>query len=127
MMDSMKAVDADSGSRGAEAMIEYLRNELMPILPLAIGLVAVENPTLTLAGDGWAFSSPSAWRVIKDGVLEFGWSHEVAPDLLQDLCGLSIVSVASQSPVMSGDPTFRLSDDLSGQPRRSWARRPPPA
>jgi hypothetical protein len=91
-------------------MIEQLRGELAPMLPLAIKEAAFADPTLTLAGDGWAFSSPSAWRVVKGGVLEFGWSNADAPDLVWDLVGLSIVSVAPQSPVMGGDPAFELSD-----------------
>lgn len=91
-------------------MIEQLRRELGPMLPLTIREAAFVDPILTLAGDSWAFSSPSAWRVIKDGVLDFGWSSADAPDLVWHLIGLSIVSVASQSLVMSGDPAFELSD-----------------
>jgi hypothetical protein len=91
-------------------MIKELRDELATMLPLTIKEAAFVDPTLTLAGDGWAFSSPSAWRVIKDGILDFGWSGADAPDSVWDLIGLSIVSVAPQSLVMSGDPAFQLSD-----------------
>jgi len=91
-------------------MIEQLRRELGPMLPLTIKEAAFVDPTLTLAGDNWAFSSPSAWRVIKGGVLEFGWSSVDAPHLVLDLVGLSVVSVASQSSIMRGDPAFELSD-----------------
>lgn len=51
-------------------MIEQLRAELASMLPLIIKEAAFVDPTLTLAGDRWAFNSPSAWRVVKDGVLE---------------------------------------------------------
>ncbi len=91
-------------------MIEQLRGELASMLPLTIKEAAFADPALTLAGDDWAFSSSSAWRVTKGGVLEFGWSNAGASDLVWDLCGLSIVSVAPQSSVMSGDPAFELSD-----------------
>jgi hypothetical protein len=91
-------------------MIEQLRRELSAMLPLTIKEAAFLDPTLTLAGDSWAFSSPSAWRVIKGSVLEFGWSSVDAPRLVSDLVGLSVVSVASQSPIMRGDPAFELSD-----------------
>jgi hypothetical protein len=91
-------------------MIEQLRSEIASMLPLVIKEAAFVDLTLTLAGDGWALSSPSAWRVIKGGVLEIGWSHADASDLVWDLCGLSIVSVAPQSSVMRGDPAFELSD-----------------
>lgn len=53
-------------------MIEQLRRELGPMLPLAIKDAAFADPTLTLADDGWAFRSPSAWCVIKGSVLDFG-------------------------------------------------------
>jgi hypothetical protein len=52
-------------------MIEQLRRELNPMLPLIIKEATFIDPTLMLAGDSWAFSSPSAWRVIKGGVLDF--------------------------------------------------------
>jgi hypothetical protein len=93
-------------------MIEELRGELAPMLPLTITEAAFVDPTLTLAGDGWAFSSPSAWRVINGRILDFGWSWSSAdaPDLVWDLCGLSIVSVAPRSSVMGGDPALELSD-----------------
>lgn len=91
-------------------MIEHLRGELAPRFPLTIEEAAFVDPTLTLAGHGWSFSSPSAWRVVKGGILEFGWSDAGAPDLVWDLVGLSIVSVVPQSPVMRGDPSFELSD-----------------
>jgi len=74
-------------------MIEELRGELAPLLPLKIKEAVYADPTLTLAGDGWAFSSPSAWRMINSAVLDFGWSSADAPDLVWDLVGLSIVSV----------------------------------
>jgi hypothetical protein len=37
-------------------MIEQLRGELGPMLPLTIRGAAFADPTLTLAGDGWALS-----------------------------------------------------------------------
>jgi hypothetical protein len=41
-----------------EPMIEHLRRELAPKLPLIIKEAAFADPTLTLAGEGWAVSSP---------------------------------------------------------------------
>ncbi len=107
-------------------MIEQLRRELAPRLPLTIKEAAFADPTLTLAGEGWALSSPSAWRVIKGGVLEFGWSNGEASDLVWELRGLSIVSVAPQSSRMSGDPAFELSDGrwleiFSDHPLDPWS------
>lgn len=112
-------------------MIEQLRIELAASGPLAIKEAAFADPTLTLAGDGWSLSTPSAWRVLKAGVLEFGWSGADAPDLIWELCGLSIVSVAPQSSRMSGDPAFELSDGrwleiFSDHPVDPWSLRLPP-
>jgi hypothetical protein len=111
-------------------MIELLRRELAPRLPLTIKEAAFSDPTLTLAGDGWALSCPSAWRIIKDGVLKFGWSNREASDLVWDLCGLSIVDVVPQSSRMSGDPAFELSDGrwleiFSDHPVDPWSLRLP--
>jgi len=91
-------------------MIEQLRRELGPMFPVTIKEAAFVDPTLTLAGDSGAFSSLSAWRVVKAGVLDFGWGSVDAPHLVRGLVGLSIVSIAAQSPLMSGDPAFELSD-----------------
>ena len=88
-------------------MIE-IRDALGPLLQLKIKEAAFADPSLTLHGEGWGFSSPSAWRVIRNGVLEFGWSDADAADLVWEF--LSIVSVEAQSPRMGGDPAFELSD-----------------
>ncbi|HEX7661178.1 MAG TPA: hypothetical protein VF444_17035 [Pseudonocardiaceae bacterium] len=82
------------------------------MLPLVIKEAHWIEPSLTLSlvGNGWAFGSISAWRVLKGDVLEFSYSTVEASDLILNLCGLSIVSVTSQSPRMAGDPAFELSD-----------------
>lgn len=90
-------------------MINEIRGALSGLLPLVVREASFEDPTLTLSGDGWAFSSISAWRVTRGGVLVYGWSEPSAPDRVWDLCGLAIVSVSSQSPWMRGDPVLELS------------------
>ena len=111
-------------------MIEDLRRELSASRPLAIKEAAFADPTLTLAGEGWSLSTPSAWRVLKSGVLEFGWSSAEASHLVWELCGLSIISVAPQSALMGGDPAFELSDGrwleiFSDHPVDPWLLRLP--
>lgn len=91
-------------------MIDALKAELASLGPLKIDAASFADPSLTLSGEAWSFNSPSAWRVINAGVLEFGWSSVDAPDLIWELCGLLIVSIAHQSPLMRGDPAFQLSD-----------------
>lgn len=89
-------------------MIERLAGELSKLLPLQIVEASFADPALTLAGDGWAFSSTSAWRVTRSGVLVYGWSDPSAADRVCDLRGKSIVSVAIQSSLMRGDPVLEL-------------------
>lgn len=73
-------------------MIEKLQGVLAQLLPMEIKESNFTDPTLSLIGDGRALNSTSAWRVLKDdGILDFGWSHEDASDLIWDLCGLLIV------------------------------------
>jgi hypothetical protein len=126
----METVDAVFDAWGAWIMIEHLRRELGPLLPLTIKVAAYVSTSLSLAGNGWSFASPSAWRVINGGVLDFGWSGEGAPELVRGLVGLSIVAVASQSPRMRGDPAFELSDGrwleiFSDHPVDPWVMRLP--
>ena len=100
------------------------------MLPLTIREAVFADPTLTLSGDGWSFSSGSAWRVTLGGVLVFGWSDREAPDRVWDLCGQAIVSVASQSQLIVGDPAFELSSGqwlevFSDHPVDPWSLRLP--
>lgn len=111
-------------------MIDDLRRELSGLLPLKINEATFTDPALTLIGHNWSFSSASAWRVIRAGVLEFGWSDEAAPDRIWDLCGVDIVSLAPQSLLMRGDPAFELSSGqwleiFSDHPVDPWSMRLP--
>jgi hypothetical protein len=91
-------------------VITQLCSKLSGLLPLTIREASFfTDPALTLAGDGWAFSTGAAWRVIRGGVLVYGWSDPSAADRVWDLCGRTIVSVRPQSPLMGGDPAFELS------------------
>lgn len=91
-------------------MIRELKYTLGPLLPLKISRVESNDGFLNFGGDGWSFNSLAAWRVVRGGALEIGWNMDEAPELVQKLCGLSLVSVVPQSPRMGGDPAFELSD-----------------
>jgi hypothetical protein len=111
-------------------VIESLKSELSSLLPLVVREASFADPTLTLAGDGWAFSSTSAWRVTRNGLLLYGWSDPAAPDLVWDLCGQAIMSVSAQSSLMRGDPAFQLSSGnwleiFSDHPTDPWVLRLP--
>jgi hypothetical protein len=69
-------------------VIEQLADSLASLLPLTIREASYrEDIALMLAGEGWAFSTVSAWRVICDGVLAYGWSDARAADLVWDPAG----------------------------------------
>ena len=91
-------------------MISELKEVLEPLLPLNINRAESNYGSLNFGGEGWSFNSLASWRVVRDGALEIGWNMDEAPDLVWELLGLSIVSVAPQSPRMGGDPAFELSD-----------------
>ncbi len=112
-------------------MIGQLAGSLASLLPLTIREASYRDDiALTLAGEGWAFSTASAWRVVRDGVLAYGWSDVRAADLVWDLCWQQIVSVTAQSQAMRGDPAFRLStgerlEIFSDHPVDPWVFRLP--
>ena len=96
-------------SHPAETLIKQIQGELARLPPLTIRQAEFADPVLTLSGDTWSFSTLSAWRIVQDGKLSFGWSQPEAADLVWDLCGQSILAVRAQSPLMPGDPAFELS------------------
>jgi hypothetical protein len=115
---------------GVEAVIEQLVGALSELLPLKIEEATFADPTLTLAGNGWAFSSISSWRVSKGGVLLFGWSDRSAAERIGDLSGQSVVSVAAPSSLIRADPALELSSGewveiFSDHPTDPWIFRLP--
>lgn len=107
-------------------MIEQMRRELASLLPLEISAASYSEPTLMLAGEGWSFSSASAWRITRGGILEYGWSSPESNVAIQRLRGKSIVAIAPQSAFMAGDPAFEFSDGgwlevFSDYPTDPWS------
>ena len=90
-------------------MIDAIRRALSGLLPLSIEEASFTDPTLTLAGPGWALTSVSPWRVTRDGVLLYGWSDRGALRRVVEMGGRSILSVMAPSSLMRGDPAFELS------------------
>lgn len=79
-------------------------------LPLFIKHVAWDGDSLVVAGDGWSFSTSSAWRVSQGDKLLFAcWDDEI--DIcLEELVGTSIVEVAWLISAQPIDPSLVLSD-----------------
>ncbi|WP_425861448.1 hypothetical protein [Arthrobacter sp. TWP1-1] len=107
-------------------MIDEMNELLGPLLPLKIHKVDAHGMNLGLNGEGWGFSARSAWRVTRHGVVEIaGGQSEDFLLRMQKLCGLSILSIALQSPRMSGDLAIELTDGwwveiFSDQPVDPW-------
>lgn len=107
-------------------MIEEMNAVLVPILPLTIHKVDARGLKFELCGTGWSFRARSAWRVLRYGVVEiaFGQNEEILRQT-QKLCGLSLLSIAVQSPRMRDDLAIELSDGwwieiFSDQPVEPW-------
>ena len=98
-----------AGTPGGDPVIERLTRDLADLLPLTIREATYADDTLTIAGDGWAFSALCPWRVVRDGVLLYAWSDPAADDRVWDLCGQQVLAVSAQSSAMPGDPRFELS------------------
>ncbi|MBU1168437.1 MAG: hypothetical protein KKD44_02630 [Proteobacteria bacterium] len=91
-------------------MINNLLNVLINILPIIVEKVSWDGDTLIIAGDGWSFSTLSAWRVINRGTIQFACWDKNINESVNELSGLSIVSVAAQGLNIGVDPVFELSD-----------------
>lgn len=102
-------------------------NEVLgPLLPLKISRFDYSDTRLEIGGEEWEFRTFSTWRVIRHGVVEIAWGQsEEFLRRTQKLCGLSILSIALQSPRMSGDLAIELTDGwcveiFSDQPVDPW-------
>jgi hypothetical protein len=91
-------------------MIQRLINDLTKLLPMLIKEVSWDGETFIIAGDGWSFSTLSAWRIIDGESVAFAcWDKEIDV-LVNKLKGLSLVAVKPQGACLSVDPAFLLSD-----------------
>lgn len=91
-------------------MSENFFDDVHARCPLRIREVSWDEVTLTVAGDGWSFSTVGAWRVSEGSLLKFGcWDENVDVQVLE-LVGLSILSVVQQGFSIAVDPCFELSD-----------------
>lgn len=91
-------------------MMNSLINVLVSLLPLMVKQVSWDGDTLVIAGDGWSFSSLSAWRISNGESVQFAcWDKDI-DDSVNELNGLNIVAVKHQGSTISVDPVFELSD-----------------
>lgn len=91
-------------------MITSLINVLISLFPLVIKQVSWDGDTLIVTGEGWSFSTISAWRIIEGESVQFAcWDRDIGKQV-NSLEGLSLVAVQPQGSSIGVDPTFQLSD-----------------
>lgn len=91
-------------------MIESLLAVLAKVLPLQIQFVSWDGDVLTMSGEGWSFSTLSAWRIVQEGRISFAcWDKDVR-EKVELLKGEQIVRTSRQSILVSVDPVFELSN-----------------
>ena len=91
-------------------MMNNLINVLVSLLPLMVKQVSWDGDTLTIAGDGWSFSTLSAWRISNSESVQFGcWDKDI-DESVKGLSGLNIIAVKIQGSTITVDPIFELSD-----------------
>lgn len=84
--------------------------EIAGALPLVVQGVEVNDPVLTLFGEGWSLTVMCPWALTGSGFATT-WESENIEDDVWNLIGLSIVAVsADDSSVI--DPTFVLDSDV---------------
>ncbi|MAX56555.1 MAG: hypothetical protein CL537_13765 [Alcanivoracaceae bacterium] len=91
-------------------MINSLLDVLTNVLPLKAEKVLWDGDALVISGDGWFFSTLSAWRVSSGGVVQFACWDKNIDKFLDELEGLDVVAVNHQGAIISVDPVFELSD-----------------
>ena len=91
-------------------MIDILLQNTSNFLPLLIEKISWDGDTLILGGDGWNFSTLSAWRIIDDSDVQVACWGKGVDGAINELVGLSIIEVGYQGISIEVDPLFKLSD-----------------
>lgn len=99
--------------------------EIQIILPCRINFVNWDYPNLEIKGENWLFKSKSSWQYLDDKKLIFGCYDDIAKESIQELIGLSILSIYPQSHALPVDPVLVFSNGkkmnfFSAQTGRSW-------
>ncbi|MDM7984233.1 MAG: hypothetical protein QUV02_07255 [Maricaulis sp.] len=81
--------------------------------PLEIQLAEYTDPSLTITGAGWNFSTLNPWRVLKNGRVRLSSDGESAANEIERLVALSVQSIEVLKLDGVGDLIIRLSDGTS--------------
>ena len=91
-------------------MIESVLAILAKVLPLQIRFVSWDGNVLTMSGEGWSFSTLSAWRIVQEGKISFACWDKKVREKVELLESERIVSASRQSILVGVDPVFELSN-----------------
>lgn len=83
---------------------------LRPLLPLRIGTVEYNDPTLIVIGEHWSLALLGDWAWRRDSGAVTSWGQPGAEDAVWDLCGSEVIGVNFPDPAFDGDCSFSLSD-----------------
>ncbi len=80
-------------------------------LPLRIGRVDVNDPVVSLSGEGWFLSIACPWDLVGPDVV-FDWETDPFDEVLQKLVGTSLQSVTAEGELLV-DPVFHFDSGIS--------------
>lgn len=79
-------------------------------LPLKVRSVTIDDPVVTIGGEGWALAIACPWKL--DGVgRPFDWETSSFEDVLEALVGHRLQEVEAALDVLV-DPIFRFDGDI---------------
>ena len=91
-------------------MIEKMIVEIKKHLPLTIVNVEWSGDIFTFSGSKWSFSTVSAWRIVKEGRVDYACFDKDTEIELNGILGKEIINISFQSVLLKIDPVFFLSD-----------------
>jgi hypothetical protein len=93
-------------------MIELMIEQVKPYLPLKIEETNWDGTVFHMYGTNWSFSTLSSWRVSTTKKMIFGCYDNSSLELLNRLKKTDIIGFDIQTPSLTIDPVFLLSNQL---------------
>lgn len=75
---------------------------LQPLLPLRIGAVEYNDPTLNVIGERWSLVLLGGWTWRRDDEVVAGAARPAAEDAVWNLCGSEVIGVNFPDPLSTG-------------------------
>ncbi|WP_144076980.1 hypothetical protein [Salinicola socius] len=91
-------------------MFDFM-NLVVSFAPLHIKNVEWDGDFLVISGDNWKFVTNSVWRISQGKELLFACWDDQVDTTIEELIGLSVVSMSWVNNDQPIDPSFILSDD----------------